>query len=1288
MTKLFIHIYEFFRLHKILFYAFLVVSLAVMGWFAMQVRFEENVTRFLPDTEDAANASVVFDNLKVKDKIIVMLGAKDTTRLPGSDVYTHAAAELESLLNDNPGTEYIKDIFYRAGENTVGSLSAFVYDHLPLFLTAEDYRRFDSLLTEESVRGVMQRNYNNLLSPAGMAMKDFIMRDPLGLGGHALKHLQDFQVTSSYELVDGYIFSTDGSMLFMFLSPVFSTGRTGDNDVLITALEEALAEINTTHPELHAEYFGGPSVGVYNARQIKKDTIVTGVVALLIIIIFISLVFKRKSAIPLIIVPALFGSLFALCLIFFIKGSISAIAVGSGSIVMGIALSYSIHMLAHQNHVSSVPQLIREIAGPLTIGSFTTIGAFAGLLFTSSDLLRDFGLYASLVLIGTTLFCLIFLPHFLKGQAHVKQGRVLRWIEKANAYPFERNKWLVGTLVVLTVIGCFTSQNVSFNEDMMVLNYEPQHIKEAENKLTGIFAGDEKNVMFVTVGDTPDQAAGHYAATNRKLTKLKEQGSIVDYASVERFYIPRHEQQQRLERWHAYWTPGRISRAEALIEKEAGKYKFRKGAFDGFRDWLAQSFSTLDYSEEADSDASRLLSEWQVSADSLTMLISQVRLRETHKEAVYDAFREDGNVVIFDRAYFTNKWVSAVNDDFNLILFLSSFIVFLALWISYGRIELTLISFLPMMISWIIIIGLMGILGIQFNIVNIILSTFIFGIGDDFSIFIMDGLQTKYRTGKKLLNSHKTAISFSAFTMIVGMGALIFAKHPALQSISVISILGMIAVMLVSFTIQPIIFNFLIAHPVSKGLPPYTLVGVIRSTLFYSLFVTGCMMLLQLIIVLAVIPVSRKKKKLWVGYAMHYSCRALLAASPFVKKEMINPAGEDFSKPAVIIANHQSFIDILMFISFSPRIVMITKKWVWDSPVFGAIIRYVDFYHAGDGYELSAEKLRRKVDDGYSIVIFPEGTRTHTGKMKRFHKGAFYLAQEMELDMLPVLFYGNNRVIAKSQPFNIRKGKIVTQIFPRITPDDTGFGTTYQERTKKVSAWMRTQYAELCRLKDTTDNPYYYETLIQNYIYKGPVEEWYMRIKVRMEKNYRIFNELIPRAGQITDIGCGYGALCYMLGMLSEERRLLGIDYDEDKVAVARHAWLRKDVRADFVCADALGYELPASNVFILNDMLHYMDDSKQHALLARCASLLLPGGMIVVRDGNSSDREKHRLTRFTELLSTKITGFNKTTEKLCFTSDEQMKNMAEECGMELKTIRNDKYTSNTIYLFKKEQRP
>jgi SAM-dependent methyltransferase len=122
-------------------------------------------------------------------------------------------------------------------------------------------------------------------------------------------------------------------------------------------------------------------------------------------------------------------------------------------------------------------------------------------------------------------------------------------------------------------------------------------------------------------------------------------------------------------------------------------------------------------------------------------------------------------------------------------------------------------------------------------------------------------------------------------------------------------------------------------------------------------------------------------------------------------------------------------------------------------------------------------------------------------------------------------------------------------------------------------------------INPTTDNPVFYENLIQNYIYKGPVEEWYIRIKVKMEDNYRLFNRLVPVKGQITDIGCGFGPLCYMLSQLSEEREITGIDYDEDKIAVAQQGWLRTP-HLQFVCANALEYPLPESDVFILNGVL------------------------------------------------------------------------------------------------------
>ena len=1283
MTQFFIGLYDYFERHKILFYLSLISCVLLMGFFALQVRFEENITQFFPDTKDSQNTIKVFDNLKIKDKIIIMLSSADTCHQVEPDSLIEAAGQLQQTLTEKAGGTLIKGIFAQVDQSLIGGATDFVYEHLPLFLTDTDYQRFDSLLTEKGIQAIMQKNYTNLLSPAGIALRSYILRDPLGLGSEALKHLQDFQLEANYEIYDEHIFSKDGSTLLMFITPVFSTGSTGKNDELIKILEEELQHVQGESPTIRVEYFGGPSVGVYNARQIKKDTILTSSLALLIIIVFISLVFKRKRSIPLIITPVLFGGLFALFLIFFIKGSISAIAVGAGSAVMGIALSYSIHMLAHQNHVSTVQQLIKEIAYPLTVGSFTTIGAFMGLIFTSSDLLRDFGLFASLALVGTTLFCLIYLPHFLKGQADVKQGCILRIIEKINAYSYEKNKWLVGGILLITVICLFTSQKVGFNNDMMSLNYEPQHLKQSEEKLMQLFDNGEKTVLFVSVGKDMNQATETYAMTNQKLSALKDQGLIKDYASASQFLISPQEQQLRLKKWKDYWTDEKQQQIREQLETAAAEYRFRPGSFDPFYQWLNQPFGEYHYTAQEDDLSGKLLNEWQTSADSITMLISQIRISDQNKETVYQNFSKTQDVVIFDRSYFANKWVSAIYDDFYLILYISSFLIFFALWFSYGRIELTLMSFLPMLVSWVIILGLMGILGIEFNIINIILSTFIFGIGDDFSIFIMDGLQNKYRTGQKVLNSHKTAIFFSAFTTVVGMGALVFAKHPALQSISLISILGMIAVVLVAYTIQPLIFRFFIAGPASKGLPPYTLIGLIRTVLLFLLFFIGCIFLRVLIAVLYLVPVRKSSKQRLVCRLIQITCKGILLLATAVKKEHINKANERFQHPAIIIANHQSFIDILVLLSLSSKILMVTNHWVWHSPFFGAIIRYVDFYYIGEGYEQYMERMRKKVKEGYSIAIFPEGTRTYNGKMKRFHKGAFYLAETLQLDILPILLYGNNKIIAKAQPFNIRKGIIYTEILPRIPTDDLSFGTTYQERTKRISAYMKEGYARICREKNTTDNPAFYEALIQNYIYKGPVVEWYIRIKVKMERNYRLFNQLIPVQGQITDIGCGYGPLCYMLSLLSEDREILGIDYDEDKIALAQHGWLRNE-HLQFRHGNALEYPLPESDVFILNDMLHYMSYEHQRTLLLKCADRLRSQGMIIIRDGNSANTSKHRLTRFTELLSTRIFNFNRTTGELHFTTETQLREIAVTCGMNVEIIPNDKYTSNTIYIFRK----
>ncbi|WP_320053235.1 MMPL family transporter [uncultured Acetobacteroides sp.] len=1282
MDTFFIRIYNFFYNRKPLLYSLMTGSILVLSFFAVKVNFDEDVTSFFPDGKDNQKTALVFKNLKVKDKIIILFSAADTSKTVDPDRFIEASEAFVGKLKKSAAAPLIKDVVTEVDASAMNQVTDFIYANLPIYLTDKDYSKLDSLTTPEAIKHKMQTNYENLISPMGVALKDIVVKDPIGLGNSALSGLKVFGEAANYTMYDGYIFSEDMSKMLVLIDPVNGTGSTGKNEALISSIEEQAKTVMQQMPEVSVEHYGGPSVAVYNARQIKRDTMITLTIAILIIVVFISLAFRNWWAMLLISLPVLFGGIFALALIYFINGSISSIAIGAGAAVFGIAMSYSIHVLSHREHTKTIPQVIEELAYPLTIGSFTTIGAFLGLLFTNSKLLRDFGLFAALSLIGTTIFCLVFLPHMLSEKKRERKSKLLEWIERANSYRYDSNKWLIGFIVILVGVCFFWYNDVRFDSDMMHLNYESDALKKTEQKINSIYNGTSKKVLFVSACKSNDSLLTAYANINKKLALLQLEGKIEKSLSAQQYLVPVEVQKERIEKWNRFWTKERRDRVCALVDANAAALQFAPGCFIGFKNILDKDYHTISFSAK-ELAASPLFKDWASSADSLSMLITQVTVKNKYKDDVYRQLKSEKDLVIVDRSYFAQKMAASINSDFNLILVICSVLVFLALLLSYGRLELAIMSFIPMAISWIIILGLMAILGIEFNIVNIILSTFVFGIGDDFSIFIMDGLLNEYKTGKKMLSSHKTAIFFSAFTTVVGMGALVFAGHPALQSISMISLLGMVAVVLISYTVQPIIFRIFITLQVKRGGLPYTILGIARSLFAYVFFLFGCLMLQLQMMISWIIPASTKRKKYWFHVSVSLATRAVVNVMFMVRKVRINKHGEDFKTPAVIVANHQSFIDILVLLGLNPKTVMVTNGWVWNSPFFGRIVRYADFYHTANGYEALADSLKEKIADGYSVVVFPEGTRSVDGSIKRFHKGAFYLAETLKLDLLPIVLYGNGMVISKKQPFFIKKGTIVTDIMERIPCGDSQFGSGYKENAKGIGKLVRAEYSRLCDEFGKADNPYFFEALTNSYTFKGPVLEWYMKVKVRMEKRYRVFDGLIPNDATITDIGCGYGPLCFMLSMYSPKRTILGIDYDEEKIAVANHNFLKTD-KLTFVCSNAIEYELPQSDIFILNDVLHYMGMDAQEALIKKCISLLNPGGKIIIRDGDASKQEKHKVTKLTETLSTEVFKFNKTEGALCFTSSEQIEIITKSSGLEITLMDNDVHTSNTIYILQK----
>ncbi len=1284
MGTFFISIYNFFNARKWLLWLFTAFLFLSAAFFASKVKLEEDITRILPQDPKIDRLNQFLRNSKFADKLAVIISQKDSTTDANPDSLILAAEQLTAGLQQPATGQYISAVTGKMEDTLLFSLLGRVQSNLPLFLEENDYKKLDSLMLPARVAGTMESNYNTLISPAGMVLKKSIAADPLGITWIGMKKLQQLQADDAWTLYDGYLMSKDQRNILVLITPKNGPNKTDANKQFLGQLDLLIDSVSTSNPTAVITYFGATAVAVGNAVQLRQDTMLTQGITVLLLIVLIAVFFRRKRAPLLVMMPVVFGALFSLAMVWWIQGGISVIALGAGCVVLGVAVNYSLHVFNHYRHLPDIRLVLKDLAMPMTVGSFTTVGGFFCLQFVKSPMLQDVGLFAAFSLIGASLFSLIILPHFIvTGKAPAKDVPVKHnIIDRLSGWRPERNKWLVYGILALTVVFFFTAQRVRFESDMMKMNFMPAKLKEAEAQLNRLNDYTAQTVYMLSEGTSLNEALERRAAADTMLNRLLASGALKKASGPGGLLLSEAEQKKRIDRWKNYWTPETITSVMATLQQEGAKYGFKPEAFNRFRELISQDYSVTSPETSPLMDLPAV-SDFVTLQNGSASLSGILKVDPSRKEEVYAALDVLPGTAVIDKQYTANRLAVIIRDEFNTIAWMTSALVFFALLLSYGRIELALITFIPMAISWVWILGIMGMFGIPFNIVNIILSTFIFGLGDDYSIFTMDGLLQEYKTGSKHLPSFKSSIFFSAITTVLGLGVLIFAQHPSLKSIALIAVIGILCVVVTSQVLIPFFFNFLITNRVSKNQrPPWTLWSWSKSMFSFFYFAFGALVLTLIgTIIIKWNPFNKEKGKKIYHKLLSKCTWSVLHVMGNTKKVTMNEEKEDFKKPAVIISNHQSFLDILMSTSMHPNVVLLTNQWVYNSPVFGQVVKMADYYPVAEGAEEGIDHLRDRVAHGYSIVVYPEGTRSKDTSIKRFHKGAFYLAEELKLDIIPAVIHGTAYCMSKGD-FLLKDGTMTMQILPRIKYGDPAWGEGYAARTKSVSRYFREAYRQLAESIETP--AYYREQLIYQYIYKGPVLEWYMRIKTKMERNYEDFHRILPEKGDIMDIGCGYGFMSYMLHFVAPGRNLLGVDYDADKIAVAQHSYIRNE-QVQFRAADITQYEIPEKDAYVMLDVLHYLQPEQQADLIRRCMDKLRPGGIIIVRDGDAAMEKKHRGTKLTELFSTRLLGFNKTANHpLSFFSSDTLRQTVESHGGTMERIDQTKFTSNVVFIIRK----
>ena len=811
MHKVFLPIFHYFSNHKVLMYIILAATALLFLFFGLKLKYEEDISKLLPSS--SVESQLAFTSIELKDKIYLQVTSADEPLSPET-LCERADEFVDLLFEKDSSSHFISNILYKMEPELAINGLDFMLEHLPSFVDTSAYAAFEEALQPEAVEAQMWVNYEQMMEDETGDITQAIAYDPLNLR-HAIIGDAMEGALGNFNIIDGHLFCPDSTVALAYLAPAFRSLDSKAATEFSRMLKHAKKEFEASHPDVKVHAHGDPIGSVSNSRRIKSDLMVTVGISIVLILILIGLCFRSLPFIWKLLFPIFYGVAFSLACIYWIKGGMSLMALGLGAVVLGVGISYCLHVLIHHFFVGDPEKLLLDESTPVFLGCITTVGAFCSLLFTESDLLRDFGMFASFALLGSTLFALIFLPHFLPKRHADADSKTFRRISRLNNLPFDRKPWFLVLIVIIVAIGIVFSNKVKFDSDLRNLDYNSPDEVTAERLFSEKNNDGFYHLYFATVSTDLDEALEADKLLMVKLDSLKKQGVVHSYTDlIPKLFVTMEEQERRIAAWNAYWTEERKSEAIRMVDKGAFDFGLDPMMFYEFKDLLDADYEAASLLESGVVPENLLGNFIECNADNQYMVFTDVSMNFDEKDIVSDALVLNPKTFVLEPFYYCKSMVEVVHDDFNIAVWISSLFVLIILLVSFRNLITALLSFLPMVLSWFMVQGYMAIIGLEFNLISIIISTFIFGVGVDYSIFIMEGLLAQARTGNRdMLTWHKVAIFFSAAILVIVVSSLLFAVHPAIRSIGLSTLIGMASTIMISYALQPFMFWQLMKMP-------------------------------------------------------------------------------------------------------------------------------------------------------------------------------------------------------------------------------------------------------------------------------------------------------------------------------------------------------------------------------------------------------------------------------------------------------------------------------------------
>ena len=763
----------FERLHRFLagrrralFAATLLVVLlsALASW---RLHIQEDIVAMLPD--DSSSVAKDFRLLQLAPftrKLVITL--KGGT--PGDPAMLIAAADrlAQRLREEKVGSVTL------GPADLSGEFFGWLGRTLPSLTSEADLGRLAAASTPAEVKSRLKAGYEQLLSPEGWAMKGAIRTDPLSFSALALEKLRYLNLIPNMRLVQNHFVSADGrSALLVVDSAVSMTDSAGSRELLDKI---ARASAATLPAGLTATVVSGHRYTLANADTIKRDLILV-LTLNAIAVLGIYLVFLRSlSAIFVFLVPS--------SILVIASGAIGlwdvnifAVTLGFGGVLLGIADEYAmlIYFSCRQGG-KELAVITGEVARPVLFGAAATLVSFGVMLLSALPGQRQLALYSMTGILAAVVISLVVLPHLIKPAPAGK-------LPLANLYRGRRlpRRAVIGVWLAVLAVCAWQATKVRFNGDLRAVSMVTPELHKAEDELVRTWGDMRGKALLFAEGKDLEEAL---ALNDRLFACLNSRLAAGEMVSLAPILPSAARQRENRERWSSFWQGGRDRRLGDDLAREGAAFGFSKVAFAPFLATLSDRPPEATLEGLRAAGMGELVDSLIVRSPGVVRVLTLVPDTPKLVAALSEDLKGLPGVRLVSQSRFGDSVGKAIIHDFTRYLALTSALVLLLLVALFRTPSRILLVLVPVATGLICMFGIMGMLGLDFNIFNIAATILIIGLCVDYGIFMV------CRLTEGSNHAANRAVLVSGLTTLAGLGALALARHPSMHSIGVTVLLG------------------------------------------------------------------------------------------------------------------------------------------------------------------------------------------------------------------------------------------------------------------------------------------------------------------------------------------------------------------------------------------------------------------------------------------------------------------------------------------------------------------